>query len=109
MKVFRLSEMPDSERAVSLNGLVMQIAGALSDHSALELYYGKLAAVGYAELKEYDNPKFVVSEEHLYCVNEDFPKLIRSKIPNGISNVRYAIDIERIKKFLVRNDILWEK
>ena len=33
------------------------------------------------------------------------------KIPEtkSISNVRYGIDIERIKKFLTKNDVLWEK
>ena len=108
LKVFRLSEMPESNRAISLNGLVLQITDSLSDHSALELYYDKLAAAGYAELQEYDNPKFVVSEENLFSVNEDFPKLIRSNISDSISNVRYGIDIERIKKFLVRDDVLWE-
>ena len=109
LKVFRLSEMPESDKALSLNGLVIQIADILSDHSEIELYYDKLALAGYAELQEYDNPKFVVSEENLYCVNEEFPKLIRSGIPDGISNVRYSIDIERIKEFLTKNDVLWEK
>lgn len=109
LKVFRLVEMPESDRAVSLNGLVRKIANTLSDYSALELYYDKLAVAGYVELQEYDNPKFVVSEEHIYCVDEEFPKLIRSEIPSGVSCVRYVIDIESIKKFLVRKDILWEK
>lgn len=109
LKVFRLSEIPESDRAVSLNGLVRQIADTLSDHSAIELYYDKLAVAGYAELQEYDNPEFVVAEENLYCVNEEFPKLVRSGVPEGISNVRYGIDIERIKKFLTKNDVLWEK
>lgn len=109
LKVFRLSEMPESDRAVSLNGLVRQIADALSDPSAIELYCDKLAVAGYAELQEYDNPEFVVAEENLYCVNEEFPKLVRSGIPEGISNVRYSIDIDRIKKFLTKKDVLWEK
>ena len=109
LKVLRLSEMPGSDRAISLNGLVRQIADAISGHSAIELYYDKLAVAGYAELQEYDNPKFVVAEENLYCVNKEFPKLVRSRIPEGISNVRYGVDIERIKKFLIKNDVLWEK
>ena len=109
LKLFRISEISESDRAVSLNDLVKRIAEGISDHSALELFYDKLAVSGYVELPEYDSPEFVVSEERLYCVNNDFPRLIRSELPNGVSNVRYGIDLESIKTFLVRNDILWGK
>jgi len=109
LKVFRLSEMPESDRAVSLNELVKKIADTFSDHSALELFYDKLAKAGYAELNEYDKPVFIVSEEHLYCVNDDFPKLIRSELPDGVSNVRYSIELESMTAFHLKNDILWEK
>ncbi len=109
LKVFRLSEMPESDRAVSLNELVKQIADTFSDYSMLEVYYDKLAVAGYTELQEYNNQKFVVSEEHLYCVNEEFPKLIRSKVPDGVSHVHYGVEIEKIKRFLTMNDVLWER
>ena len=109
LKVFRLSEMPESNRAVSLNGLVRQIANGISNPSVLELFYDKLAMAGYAELHEYESPMFVVSGEHLYYVSDEFPKLIRSELPDGISNVRYSIDIEKIKVFLTEHDALWEK
>ena len=109
LKVFRISEMPDSDRAASLNGLIRQIADILSDYSVLEMFYDKLAKVGYVELSEYDNPKVIVSEERLYGVGEAFPKLIRSELPDGVSDVRYGVDLERIKTFLVRDNILWEK
>ena len=109
LKVFRISEMPDSDRAASLNGLIRQIAGRLSDYSVLEIFYEKLAKAGYVELSEYDNPRFIVSEERLYGVDDAFPKLIRSELPDGVSDVRYDIHLERIKTFLVRDDVLWEK
>ncbi len=109
LKVFRISVMPDSDRAMSLNGLVRLIADRLSDHTTLEMFYDKLAKAGYVELTEYDNPRFIVSEERLYGVGDSFPKLIRSELPEGVSNVHYGIDLERIKTFLVRNNVLWEK
>ena len=109
LKIFRLSEKPESHRAISLNSLVKNISGSFSDHTVLESYYDKLAKAGYVELHEYDNPRFIVSEERLYCVTDDFPKLIRSELPDGISNVRYGIALERIKAFLVKSDILWEE
>ena len=109
LKVFRLSEKPESDRAISLNSLVKRISGSFSDHAVLELFYDKLAKAGYVELHEYDNPRFIVSEERLYCVTDEFPKLIRSELPDGVSNVRYGIALERMKAFQVKNDVLWER
>ena len=97
-----------SDNSSSLNEIVKQLGASLSDQSALDQYYDKLAAAGYAELQEYENPKFVVSEERLYTVTSGFPKLIRSTIPQGVSKVRYQLDIEQIKDYLVTNDTLWE-
>ena len=109
LKVFRLSEMPESEKAVSLNELVRRIADVFSGHTASELFHDKIATVGYVELLEYDNPKLVVSEEQLYRVDDNFPKLIRSSLPDGVSRVRYDIALEKIRKFLVENNAIWEK
>jgi hypothetical protein len=109
LKVFRLAEMPESDRAVTLNELVRKITDVLYDHSALELLHDKLVKSGYAELSEYDSPKFVVSEEHLYCINDEFPKIIRPELPDGVSSVRYSIELEKIRKFSVKNEELWER
>ena len=109
LKVFRLTEKPESDRAVSLNDLVQRISCEFRDHNVHELFYEKLAKAGYVELYEYDNPRFIVSEERLYCVTEDFPKLIRSELPDGVWNVRYGIALERMKSFYVKDDVLWEE
>ena len=108
LKIFRLSENPESDRSMSLNDLVKRIAGIFSDHAVLELYYDKLAKAGYIELHVYDSPRFIVSEERLYYITDEFPKLIRSKLPDGVSNVRYGIALERINAFLVKSDVLWK-
>ena len=109
LKVVRLTEKPESDRAVSLNDLVQRISCDFREHDVFELFYEKLAKAGYFELYEYDNPRFIVSEERLYCVTEDFPKLIRSELPDGVWNVRYGISLERMKSFHVKDDVLWDK
>ena len=109
LKIYRLSEVSGSEEAISLNEFVRKISESLTDHQARELFYDKLASAGYAELHEYNNPRFVVSDEYLYCVNEDFPKLIRSGLPDGVTNVRYSINLEKIESYLVNNEKPWEK
>ena len=104
LKLFRLAEIPESSRAMSLNDLVHKIENQLDDNLALEKLQEKLAKAGYVELYEYDNPKFIVSEERTYLVKENFPKLVSSELPQGITKVRYNIDLESIRVFLLEND-----
>lgn len=109
LKIFRLTEMPESDRSLSLNGLVQSIESEIQDHEAIELFYDKLAKAGYVELHEYDSPEFIISEDSLYLVTEEFPRLVRSELPDGITKVRYELELERIGQFQTENEVLWEK
>ena len=108
LKVFRLVEMPDSDRALSLNDLVQKVETQLSNYDALEEFQDKLAKAGYVEINEYDSPEFIVREERTYLVEDDFPKLIRSELPDGVTKVRYEIELETIREFIVENGSIWE-
>ena len=109
LKLFRLAEIPESDKAMSLNELVNEIESQLDENLALEEFQEKLAKAGYVELHEYDSLKFIVSEERTYLVQKDFPKLVRSELPQGITKVRYDIDLESIRVFLLEKDTVWEK
>lgn len=109
LKIFRLIDMPDSERAHSLNDLIHTIESELKNNEALECFYDKLAKVGYVELRDYDNPKFIIAEERLYRAQDDFPKLVRSKLPDGIKKTSYEIELEKIIEFQLSNSALWEE
>ncbi len=104
--VYRLSEMPDSERALSLNGLVHQIEGELTDPVSIEGLLSRLAAYGYVELQEYDKPEFLVSAEHAYHVKDGFPRLVRSGLPDGLTRLSYEIEIEKIGAFECRPETI---
>lgn len=95
----RLSDMPDAEQALSLNGIVSLIESELSVAEAIEQFGDKLAGMGYAPLGEYDRPRFVVSGVQGYRVAEGFPRLIRSEVPTGIARVAYEIMLEAIAPF----------
>ena len=107
LKVYRLSEMRSSNEGASLNTLVSEIESLLSDYTANEMFQSKLAMAGYVELEDYDTPAFEVSGEHIYCVEPEFPKLVRSSIPDAISSVSYQVDINHIKKFERSDNVLW--
>jgi hypothetical protein len=99
LAVYRLSELPDSDLAASLNELVRSIESEVADADALEQFSHKLAAYGYAPLPEYDAPRFLVSELQTYRVRDGFPRLVRSEIPNGIVRLSYDIELETIRPF----------
>jgi Putative PD-(D/E)XK family member, (DUF4420) len=95
----RLSDMPDAQHALSLNGIVALIESELRDAEAIEQFTDKLAGISYAPLTEYDSPRFVVGGLQGYRVNDNFPRLIRSELPQGITKVSYDIMLEAIAPF----------
>lgn len=97
--IFRINEMPESRQAMSLNELVRFIEEEFNDADAVEELLRRLAAYGYMEIAEYEKPKFVVATRHAYFVDKDFPRLIRSQIPDGIVRATYEIELEKISAF----------
>lgn len=95
----RLSDMPDAEQARSLNELVALIEQELPVAEALEQFSDKIAGCGYAPLADYDTPRFLVGSTQAYRVTKDFPRLIRSQLPQGLVRVSYDIQLEAIAPF----------
>ena len=95
----RLSSQPDAGQALSLNGIVRLIDRELNDADAIEQFANKLAGMSYVPLAEYDAPRFLVSGVQGYRVTDEFPRLIRSGLPQGIAGVTYDIMLEAIAPF----------
>ena len=95
----RLSDMPDADQAMSLNGIVSLIESELSVAEAIEQFGDKLSGMSYVPLVEYDRPRFVVSGLQGYRVAQGFPRLIRSELPQGVTKVAYEIMLEAIAPF----------
>ncbi len=107
LKVFRLIDMPESKKSLSLNELVVHVAGILKDSDATELFDAKLARAGYVELRAYDKPRFVVADEQSYRVEEGFPRLVRSGLPEGLARVSYEIKLESIRDYMCADEEVW--
>lgn len=99
LRIYRLSSLPDSERAQSLNEIVSVVELRLAEAEAIEVFERKLVAHGYAPLPDYDDPRFVVSDTHSYRVSDQFPRLVRSQLPSGITRVSYDIRLETIAPY----------
>ena len=109
LKVYRLTEAPDGTPAQSLNELVSAVGHELSDADAIEDYWRKLATSGYVEMREYDNPKFLVNGSNAYRVSYGFPRLVRSELPDGVVDVKYNLQLEKIASYECNQNEIWGK
>jgi Putative PD-(D/E)XK family member, (DUF4420) len=99
LRIYRLSNLPDVHGACSLNEIVATVEKRLGGTKAVADFDRKLLAHDYAPLPEYDEPLFVVSEIRSYRVEKEFPRLIRSRLPSGITKVTYDIELEDIAPY----------
>jgi hypothetical protein len=107
LTIFYLSDMPESGRALSLNETVKLVESELSDSAALEGLSSRLAACGYAEMRDYDEPKLVVTRQQTYQVTDGFPRIVRSKLQSGLARVSYEIELESIASFRCKPNRIW--
>jgi hypothetical protein len=96
LHVYRLSALTESTIARSLNEIINTTYLKLKDAEAIDAFDRKLAAYGYIPIPQYDLPRFVISEVTTYKIDNDFPRLIRSQLPAGVTNISYDLKLENI-------------
>jgi len=104
-----LRDIPDAEQGLSLNGIVSLIECEMTEAEIIEQFDNKLASIGYAPLPEYDVPRFVVGGLQAYRVRDNFPRLIRSDLPKGVTKVSYELMLEEITSFLCDYAVLFRR
>lgn len=108
LRIYRLSALAEAVGALSLNEIVTRAQLELASAESVVLFDQKLVAHGYAPLPEYDEPKLSVSDISTYQIGEGFPRLIRSKLPQGATKVSYSIRLEAIETYTVDNRSVFE-
>lgn len=81
-----------------LNSLVEEILGLLNLTEKTTLL-SKLLEMGYVKDEKYDELIYQIQLVNHYKVEEDFPRLNSSDVPDGILNVKYDIDLNKIEKY----------
>lgn len=109
LTVFRISDMPESDLALSLNDIVKLVEEELTDSSARQEFSAKLAAFGYVEMRDYDEPNLVVTGQKTYQIRDGFPRIIRSNLPDGLTHVGYEIELETIAPFECETAAIWRR
>lgn len=82
----------------SLNSLTDEILKLLKPTEKTVLI-SKLLEIGYIKDEKYDELTYQIELINHYEVKDDFPKLTSINIPEGIVNIRYDIDLNKINQY----------
>jgi len=101
LKVYLLTRASDSESGESLNQIIKRVNSLIVSAENRDLLEKKLRSARYIDISDYDLPLFEVNDSATYQVTEDFPKIIRENLPEGIEHVSYDLVLARIDQFKV--------
>jgi len=88
--------------SVTLPDLVKKLRGRIQkeDPSALDLFENKILKAGYHDIHEnVYTSNHQLSKTSLFLVKENFPRLIRTDIPQGVQEARYDVDLLACEPF----------
>lgn len=108
LRVYRLSNVAEAVGARSLNAIVAHVQARLHEPEAVEAFDRKLVSYGYAPMPAYEEPAFVISGVTTYRVSKDFPRLVRSQLPAGVTKVSYEIKLEALSSFACEDRTVFE-
>lgn len=92
----------ETERSISLRYLAEQIELELADDDEKStLFKNRLLLGGYREDDEGIDNSYLLHSIELYCVDESFPKIIRSNLPTAIQNGKYSIELAGIQDWRI--------
>lgn len=93
--VFRIDKCtPAHVGAISLYGMVHKIFEMLAANvSAMDEFVLKLGAAGYIDMQEYNKQFFNISSKCSYCVDDLFPRIVRTSLPTEIINAEYQLGL----------------
>lgn len=88
---------------MTLLDLIDDVRATLSNSpSSLHLFEGKLISCGWRDSHdEYRDEHYEIRGVEFFLVADDFPRLVASQMPTGVSQVSYVIDRSALVNFLV--------
>ncbi|MDL2259729.1 PD-(D/E)XK motif protein [Deltaproteobacteria bacterium OttesenSCG-928-K17] len=105
LNIFRLIEVDKSAASFSLNSLICELRSHMPLADDEDIFDIKLSSLSYSPLPLYNYPHFKCPEQLVFNVAGNFPRLIRSALPAGVSNVLYDISLESIRSFVCKDEI----
>lgn len=83
----------------------------ISYPSVMEVFNQKLISAGCLDddFEHYDNTRYILRDEHIFLVSEDFPVLTSDTIPLGIFQTSYQIELSAVLPFAVSPEQLFNR
>ena len=85
----------------SLNTITRRIINQLTDRENRDLFELKLEIARYIDIPDYDLPMFRVKDARTYLISDDFPRITRKILPEGIEAVTYDLILAGIDRFRI--------
>lgn len=95
-----LKSVVAAENTINLNMIIKNISEKL-DINERSRFDEKLIECGYIPNEKYDEFNYNIDLINNYVVSEEFPKVCSSSLDNGILNIKYDIDLNKIEKFIM--------
>lgn len=92
------------EMCVTLNRLVDEIQNLIKDFDTKIKFTCKLGEIGYYLDEEYDSYNYKILDIDRYIVNNEFPKVIKDSLKDGIVRVSYEIALNSIGKYMIEGE-----
>ena len=89
------------DATISLNEMISRIDMLITDENTKNIFSCKLARLGYQlkDAEKYSEFRFKVKEKELFEVDESFPRLCKSTVPIGVTEVKYDISLPAIMSY----------
>lgn len=93
--------VPEAPEGMSLDSLVQRVRGAViaSDPSADEGFDARLMSAGYSTDHDYSDTWWVPVANSAYAVNEGFPRVEATSLPEGVGLVTYWLRLDLCAPF----------
>lgn len=91
----------------TLNGIIENLTELLQDdYISFNRFRNKLLEAGYFDQHKnlYDTPGYYVKKENFYLIGEEFPRIQKTDLRDGVEEVRYSIMIGQCSSFTVSEE-----
>lgn len=92
------------ENSYSLTSLIYSIKELIEDYESIELFESLLLEMSYIDLPEYNERFYSFIKNVFYEVDDNFPRLTFSNTPEGISSIKYTIDLNICTKNIIEDE-----
>ena len=108
--IYRLAKISGRPEIFDLNKFTLNILvenllqHLQSDNAALQKFQLLILKAGYIAMEEYDDQVYKLMEIMSFDVDDNFPRLVKDKMPSGILDASYSISISALRQSKERHN-----